>query len=79
MKIKIAIIIAISFVLLMAGFAVAKEAEYAKNISPKQAYDMMQKDSSVYVIDVRTPWEFQFLGHIVNAYKICKIALKLKL
>lgn len=58
------------FALGTAGFAFAKDAKLAKNIAPKETYKIIQKDPSIYIIDVRTPWEFQFVGHIKEAYNI---------
>jgi len=70
MKIKAALVMVVCLSLAITGLAFAKDAKLAKNVTPKQAYEMMQKDPSIYVIDVRTPWEFQFVGHIKGAYNI---------
>ena len=71
MKAKAFLIVILCLIFGLAGFAFAgKKAKLAKNVTPRQAYDMMQKDKSIYVIDVRTPWEFQFVGHIKGAYNI---------
>jgi rhodanese-related sulfurtransferase len=50
--------------------ALAKRAKLAQNISPLVAYDMVQKDPGIYLIDVRTPEEYQFIGHAPMAYNI---------
>ncbi|MFZ0390398.1 MAG: rhodanese-like domain-containing protein [Calditrichia bacterium] len=43
-------------------------AEVNQGIDPEQAYEMIQTDSSVLVIDVRTPQEYTGeLGHIPDA------------
>ena len=48
----------------------AIKAKLAHNISPLQAYDMVKNDPGIYLIDVRTPAEYQFIGHAVGAYNI---------
>lgn len=41
------------------------------NITPQQAYEMMQKDPDhTFLVDVRTRYEYQDIGHPVNAYNI---------
>lgn len=71
MRIKTAMLIATCSIFGMAGLAAAgPTAKLAQNIYPRQAYAMMQKDPGITVIDVRTPWEFQFVGHIKGAYNI---------
>ena len=56
--------------LLTATPALAKRAKLATNISPLQAWDMIQHDPGIVLIDVRTPAEYQFIGHAVGAYNI---------
>ncbi|NPA25106.1 MAG: hypothetical protein GXO34_04680 [Deltaproteobacteria bacterium] len=56
--------------LLTAAPVLAKRAKLATNISPLQAWDMVQNNPKVYLIDVRTPAEYQFIGHAVGAYNI---------
>jgi rhodanese-related sulfurtransferase len=70
MKRLLTIIFVLIFALGSAGTALAKDSKLTKNIGPQDAHNMMNKDSSVYVIDVRTPWEFQFVGHVKNSYNI---------
>ena len=57
--------------LLPSGGAFAKEAKIAKNISVLEAYDMVvNPKSGVYLVDVRTPGEYQQIGHSAMAYNI---------
>lgn len=48
----------------------AAEAKFATNISPKECQEIMNKDHKVFLIDVRTQAEFQFMGYIEGAYNI---------
>ena len=41
-----------------------------QQISPKQAYDMMQQEAKVVFVDVRSGMEFLFIGHPVGAVNI---------
>ncbi|MCK4710219.1 MAG: rhodanese-like domain-containing protein [Gammaproteobacteria bacterium] len=41
-----------------------------EHISPKQAWDMIQQESNVVFIDVRSGMEFLFIGHPVGAVNI---------
>lgn len=71
MNIRTTIILAVCIALGFTSSALAgKKAKLAKNITPREAYEMIQKNANLYVIDVRTPWEFQFVGHIRGAYNI---------
>jgi len=47
----------ITFLLLM--LPVLAEATIARNVSPEEAYGMVAKHDSLYLLDVRTPGEFQ--------------------
>jgi len=41
------------------------------DITPRQAYEMMQKDPDhTFLVDVRTRYEYQDIGHPINAYNI---------
>ncbi len=51
--------------------ALGKEAKLAKNITSLQAFDILQNGGGkVYLIDVRTPGEYQQIGHPQMAYNI---------
>ena len=41
----------------------AFDSKLAKNITPVQAYHMLKNMDNVYLIDVRTRYEYQLLGH----------------
>ena len=41
-----------------------------EQISPKQAYEMMQSEAKVVFVDVRSGMEFLFIGHPVGAVNI---------
>ncbi len=58
------------FFLLVSGVA-AKEAKIAQNIGVLQSFAMVGGGvDGVYLIDVRTPAEYQQIGHPVMAYNI---------
>lgn len=41
------------------------------DVTPKQAYEMLQKDPAhTFLVDVRTRFEYQDIGHPVGAYNI---------
>ena len=48
----------------------ADNSKLAQNISCKEAHEMIQNESNVVIIDVRTQPEFQFIGYIEGAYNI---------
>ncbi len=64
------LLLLVAFLLMAAPALAAKKAKLAKNISPLQAYDMVKNDPGIYLIDVRTPAEYQFIGHAVGTYNI---------
>jgi len=41
-----------------------------ENISPKEAYEVLQKDPRAMLIDIRSDMEFLFVGHPTNAVHI---------
>lgn len=41
-----------------------------EQISPKQAWEMIQRESNVVFVDVRSEMEFLFIGHPVGAVNI---------
>ena len=45
--------------LLLVMLPVLAEAATARNVSPEEAYSMLVKHDSLYLLDVRTPGEFQ--------------------
>ena len=45
--------------LLLVMLPVLAEAATARNVSPEEAYSMVVKHDSLYLLDVRTPGEFQ--------------------
>lgn len=48
-----------------------KKATYANNISPLLAYDKVhENDGNTYLIDVRSPEEYQLIGHSAVAYNV---------
>ena len=58
------------FLLLVSGVA-AKEAKIAQNLSALEAFEMVEGGvAGVYLIDVRTPAEYQQIGHPVMAYSV---------
>ena len=58
------------FLLLVSGVE-AKEAKIAQNVGVLEAFEMVQGGTAgVYLIDVRTPAEYQQIGHPVMAYSI---------
>ncbi len=38
-----------------------------KNVTPQEAYNMIQRDKSIEILDVRTPQEYYNDGHIKGA------------
>jgi len=41
------------------------------DVTPKQAYEMLQKDQQhTFLVDVRTRYEYQDIGHPIGAYNI---------
>jgi rhodanese-related sulfurtransferase len=41
-----------------------------ENLTPQQAYDLLQNDRSAVLIDVRTQMEHGYVGHPINAIHI---------
>lgn len=41
-----------------------------ENLTPQQAFDLLQKDQSAILIDVRTPMEYVYVGHPIGAVNI---------
>lgn len=41
-----------------------------KEVTPKQAHDILQKDNGAVLIDVRSTMEFEYVGHPLNALHI---------
>ncbi len=57
------------FVCLIVGCSVAAFAqEEVPSVTPLQAYHMMKTRPNTYLIDVRTRYEYQVIGHPVGAY-----------
>ena len=46
----------------------AYDSKYATNITPVQAYHMLKTVPNTYLIDVRTQYEYQLIGHPFGAY-----------
>ncbi len=46
----------------------ARDSEFATNITSLQAYHLMKSEPNTYLIDVRTRFEYQDIGHAVGAY-----------
>ncbi len=64
-------LVLVAVLLLPTGGVFAKEAKIAKNISVLEVYDMVVNGKSgVYLIDVRTPGEYQQIGHSEMAYNV---------
>ena len=58
------------FLLLVSGVA-AKEAKIAQNIGILESFALLESSKpGVYLIDVRTPAEYQQIGHPIMAYNI---------
>ena len=55
---------------LVASSAVAKDTKIAKNIGPLQAFASLESGSGAHLVDVRTPAEYQVIGHPAKAYNI---------
>ena len=61
---------AVVFFIMVSGVA-AKEAKIAQNIGILKAFEKVESGQpGVYLIDVRTPAEYQQIGHPVMAYNI---------
>ncbi len=45
-------------------------SQQIKDLSPQQAYDLLQADSRALLIDVRSTMEYLFVGHPVGAVHI---------
>ena len=45
--------------LLLAVLPVSVDAAVARNLSPQEAFNLVEKRSDLYLLDVRTPGEFQ--------------------
>ena len=76
---KKAIIVLLSSLLFFAGSAFGEYKYQIKvdhdggNVTPSQAYEMVQKDPGhIFIIDTRTRAEYQLIGHPVGAYNIPK-------
>ncbi len=48
-------------------------ASQVKTISAKQAWDMIQQDSTALLVDVRSHMEFLFIGHPADAINVAWI------
>jgi rhodanese-related sulfurtransferase len=77
MKKKMALTVVIVFGFCAVALAIGQEKYPIKgnhpggNITPKQAYEMLQKDPQhTFLVDVRTRYEYQDVGHPVGAYNI---------
>ncbi len=46
----------------------AFDSKFAENITPVQAYHMLKTVPNTYLVDVRTQYEYQLIGHPVGAY-----------
>jgi len=57
------------------GFSYKIKAEHeGGNVTPSQAYEMVQKDPGhTFIVDTRTRAEYQLIGHPVGAYNIPKM------
>ena len=44
------------------------DSKFATNITPVQAYHMLKTVPNTYLIDVRTQYEYQLIGHPFGAY-----------
>ena len=51
--------ILIRVTLLLVMLPILAEAAIARNVSPEEAYSMVAKHDSLYLLDVRTPGEYQ--------------------
>lgn len=70
------ILLALIFVFLSTGLAMAShysvKAEHpGGNVTPQEAYEMLQKDPEhTFLIDIRTRYEYQDIGHPEGAYNL---------
>ncbi len=77
MKKVLAAILILMFAIAVPAFA-QQQAKYpikgkhkGGDVTPKQAYEMVQKDPAhTFLVDVRTRYEYQDIGHPVGAYHI---------
>lgn len=76
---KKTIVFTIAFLFLFGNLALAlnqpvypvKGKHKGGDVTPKQAYSMVQKDPAhTFIVDVRTRYEYQDIGHPVGAYNI---------
>lgn len=68
---RIGQIFAVLSIWVMASVQAAGDARLAKNISALEAYDLlMTGDQRVFLLDVRSPEEYRFVGHPPMAYNI---------
>ncbi len=62
------LLVVVVFLFVVSGVA-AKEAKIAQNIGVLQAFARVESGAKgVYLIDVRTPAEYQQIGHSAMAY-----------
>jgi len=66
------ILLSLGIILCLASLSLAaKDTSLAKNINSLQAYDMViNAEEGTFLLDVRTPEEYQLIGHAPMAYNI---------
>jgi len=75
---KKTLVLTLVMVFAFGALAFAQQAVYpvkgkhkGGDVTPKQAYAMMQKDPAhTFLVDIRTRYEYQDIGHPVGAYNI---------
>lgn len=68
MKQMISSILLVTAVVVAMSFFARAQSPGFKNISPRAASDLLQRDTNVVVLDVRTPEEYRSeTGHLPNA------------
>ena len=73
-----AFLIVLSLLLVISGLTFAGGFKYdvkkdhkGGNVTPSQAYEMLQKDPEhTFLVDARTRAEYQLIGHPVGAYLV---------
>ena len=63
MKVKRLFMSILLAILLLGTSLFGYNSKYAKNITPLQAYDMLIHQPNTYLIDVRSRYEYQLIGH----------------
>ena len=61
---KVFMLLVVSIFLMFSSFSLYSfDSKFATNITPLQAYHMLLNQPNTYLIDVRTRFEYQLIGH----------------